>query len=58
MAVDFHKETTDRDIVTVIATRPLTDDEIWKKMAPGQWQLFQLGEVFSGGQTLATTHSS
>lgn len=42
--VDFKKETTDKDIVTVVATRPLTDDEVWQKMQPGQWQLFRFGE--------------
>lgn len=45
MMVDFKKETTANDIVTVIATRPLTDDEKWHKMSPQQWQLFCLGEV-------------
>lgn len=44
MAVDFKKETTSKDVVTVIATNPLTDDETWSKMEPGQWQLFCLGE--------------
>ncbi|MDP7591914.1 MAG: class II glutamine amidotransferase [Litorilituus sp.] len=44
VAVDFHTETTPNDIVTVIATQPLTDDEIWHKMSAGQWQLFCLGE--------------
>jgi glutamine amidotransferase len=45
MAVDFNKETTSKDVVTVIATKPLTDDETWYKMKPGQWQLFCLGET-------------
>jgi glutamine amidotransferase len=44
MAVDFKKETTSDDVVTVIATNPLTDDETWHKMKPGKWQLFCLGE--------------
>ncbi len=43
MAVDFHKETTANDIVTVIATQPLTEDETWHKMEPGSWHLFRLG---------------
>ena len=50
MVVDFHQETTDKDIVTVIATRPLTDDETWHKMQAGQWQLFCLGESIAQGQ--------
>lgn len=53
MVVDFHKETTANDIVTVIATQPLTDDETWQKMVPGQWQLFCLGESIASGQTEA-----
>lgn len=49
VAVDFHKETTDKDIVTVIATKPLTDDETWHKMSPGHWHLFCLGESIACG---------
>jgi len=48
MAVDFKKETTSNDVVTVIATKPLTDDETWHKMKAGQWQLFCLGELVAG----------
>lgn len=51
MVVDFHKETTDKDVVTVIATQPLTDDETWHKMQAGQWQLFRSGEAIAQGQT-------
>ncbi len=50
MAVDFHQETTDKDIVTVIATQPLTDDETWHKMSAGDWHLFRLGESISCGK--------
>ncbi len=50
MVIDFHQETTANDVVTVIATRPLTDDEKWQKMSPGQWQLFCLGESIACGQ--------
>jgi len=49
MEVDFHQETTTKDVVTVIATKPLTDDETWQKMSAGQWQLFRLGEAISKG---------
>jgi len=45
MEVDFHQETTEKDVVSVIATQPLTDDEHWQKMQPQQWQLFCLGEL-------------
>ena len=58
MVVDFHKETTANDIVTVIATQPLTDDETWQKMLPGQWQLFCLGESIASGQTDAEIKDS
>ena len=45
MAVDFNKETTANDIVTVIATKPLTDNENWHKLLPNQWCLFRSGEL-------------
>ncbi|NTS77281.1 class II glutamine amidotransferase [Catenovulum sp. SM1970] len=44
MTVDFQQETTPNDIVTVIATKPLTTNEDWYKMAPQEYQLFDLGE--------------
>jgi len=53
MVVDFQKETTTNDVVTVIATQPLTDDETWQKMSAGQWQLFCLGESLINGKTEA-----
>lgn len=40
MLVDFERETTPNDIVTVIATRPLTADEPWHVMQPGELQIF------------------
>ncbi|WP_299007769.1 class II glutamine amidotransferase [uncultured Shewanella sp.] len=45
VVVDFDKETTPNDIVTVIATRPLTHNEEWRILSPGQWTLFRKGEV-------------
>lgn len=36
LAVDFQAETTPTDIVTVVATRPLTVDERWMTMRPGE----------------------
>lgn len=51
MVVDFQKETTNKDVVTVIATQPLTDDESWHKMEAGEWVVFRLGEVFAQGKT-------
>jgi len=48
VVVDFQTETTPDDIVTVIATNPLTVNEQWNKMKPGEWKLFRLGEVVAG----------
>ena len=42
--IDFQKETTPNDVVTVIATQPLTNNEQWQKMQPGDYNLFYLGE--------------
>ncbi|ALS98491.1 class II glutamine amidotransferase [Lacimicrobium alkaliphilum] len=49
--IDFTQHTTIDDVVTVIATEPLTNNEQWKKMQPGEGILFKLGEVVvkSGG---------
>nr|WP_283247851.1 class II glutamine amidotransferase [Pseudoalteromonas sp. BDTF-M6] len=44
LVVNFQEETTPNDIVTVIATRPLTNDERWHKMEAGEFALFKLGE--------------
>ena len=45
LTVDFSRETSPEDIVTVVATRPLTRDEAWTTMAPGSFIAFQKGEV-------------
>ena len=45
MNVNFSKVTTDKDVVTVIATRPLTDNEQWTQLKANEWKLFKLGEV-------------
>lgn len=45
MTVDFKQVTTANDIVTVIATRPLTDNEDWHIMQPGQLTVFRKGLV-------------
>ena len=44
MTVDFKKETSDTDVVTVIATRPLTKNEQWNKMHEGECCVFHFGE--------------
>lgn len=51
MSVDFQQETTPDDVVTVVATRPLTDNESWTVMPPGALTIFGAGEpvaAFSG----------
>ncbi len=44
MEIDFQRQTTPNDVVTVIATQPLTGNETWHKVAPGESVLFRLGE--------------
>ena len=43
MSVDFAKETTPDDVVTVVATRPLTRDENWTVMKSGEMVVFRGG---------------
>lgn len=50
ISVNFQQETTENDIVTVIATQPLTDDERWQKMEPREWQVFCHGERILNGR--------
>ncbi len=44
MEVNFASETTSKDVVTVVATQPLTDNEEWTPMVKGELRLFQKGE--------------
>lgn len=44
MEVDFSKETTPDDVVTVVATRPLTGNERWQRLSPGEMAVFDGGE--------------
>lgn len=44
VTVDFQRETTPKDVVTVITTTPLTGDENWHKMQAGESVLFKHGE--------------
>ncbi|MEA5503907.1 class II glutamine amidotransferase [Halotia wernerae UHCC 0503] len=43
MTVDFREVTTERDRVAVIATTPLTDNEVWTQIPPGELLVFQNG---------------
>jgi predicted glutamine amidotransferase len=45
VTVDFQEETTSGDVVTVVATRPLTADEVWRDMEPGELCVFKDGEL-------------
>jgi glutamine amidotransferase len=44
MTIDFRDHVGSHDKVAVIATAPLTDDEIWTQFTPGQLLLFKDGE--------------
>jgi len=48
LTVDFRKETTPHDIVTVIATRALTRDERWVSVERRKFVAFQGGELAFG----------
>ncbi|EMV9186424.1 class II glutamine amidotransferase, partial [Escherichia coli] len=38
------------DVVTVIATEPLTDNENWTLMQGGEWMLWWRGEIVTQGR--------
>ncbi|HCP03220.1 MAG TPA: class II glutamine amidotransferase, partial [Pseudomonas sp.] len=37
------------DVVTVIATEPLTSNEHWQAYEPGEWMLWRKGEIVHKG---------
>lgn len=43
LRLDFSQVTTPDDVVTVVATRPLTTNEVWTTMAPGSMVVFSEG---------------
>lgn len=45
VTVDFQQVTTPRDRVAVIATEPLTANEAWTRIAPGECMVFRDGSV-------------
>ncbi|MGA3248680.1 MAG: class II glutamine amidotransferase, partial [Paraburkholderia sp.] len=45
VSIDFAKYTTPEDRVAVIATQPLTDNEVWTAFEAGDLLMFQHGEV-------------
>jgi predicted glutamine amidotransferase len=50
--VDFNELTTPDDRVAVIATTPLTDNEVWTQIQPGELLTFRDGNSFSINTTL------
>lgn len=50
LTVDFQAETTPDDVVTVLATEPLTHDETWESHVAGGWSLWRQGECIARGQ--------
>ena len=44
LTVNFKEVTTPNDVVTVIATQPLTNDEAWEQLSPGRIHVFEYGE--------------
>ena len=45
LTINFQQETTPDDVVTVIATQPLTSNENWHKMQSGEVAIFKSGEL-------------
>ena len=45
LQVDFSAETTPDDVVSVVATRPLTRDEAWRELRPGETLALRDGGV-------------
>ena len=42
--INFQEETTPNDVVSVIATQPLTGNEMWQRMKPSEYAIFHYGE--------------
>ncbi|KZZ59648.1 class II glutamine amidotransferase [Oleiphilus sp. HI0125] len=45
VTIDFSNETSENDVVSVVATEPLTVDETWTKLEPGSCCVFVEGEL-------------
>lgn len=43
--IDFQIHTTSSDVVTIIATMPLTSNEVWQQIIPYRAKLFKDGEI-------------
>lgn len=53
VTVDFSHLTTLRDRVAVVATIPLTDDEVWIPLVPGTLCAFEDGDIIQSTATVA-----
>ncbi|OBX37086.1 glutamine amidotransferases class-II [Halomonas elongata] len=51
LAVNFAEHTTPNDVVSIIATEPLTDNEDWVRMEPGELLVWRDGEIQGRYQT-------
>ena len=49
LEIDFQQHTTRNDVVTVIATEPLTSNEQWQAYEAGEWRLWEKGETMLCG---------
>lgn len=59
LTVDFAQETTPNDVVSVIATRPLTRDEAWTTMEPRSFVVFRSGvPVFTAASEVRSAGTS
>jgi glutamine amidotransferase len=56
--IDFAAETTPNDVVSIIATEPLTHDEQWDIYERGEWKLWQQGEVIACGKVDVPVHKT
>jgi glutamine amidotransferase len=45
LTVDFAKETTSSDVVTIVATRPLTRNEAWSAIPKGTLAVLRDGDM-------------
>lgn len=46
LTVDFSRETLEGDVVTVVSTEPLTSNEQWQQLQPGEALLLRQGTIF------------
>ncbi|SNQ28114.1 class II glutamine amidotransferase [Acinetobacter apis] len=51
LEIDFSQHTTPEDRVAVIATEPLTNNEMWTAFEPGELRLFEHGRPIRTAQT-------